>query len=262
MVRQLFAFLCCIALAVGLGITAFTQCSGDPVFQGIAQGNSGEEASSAAESTALPESSLRDQPAADGDAVMLGVVPYCQHPAYPTGCESAALYMLLRYYGTSATMEEIVESLPKGSVPCERGGGLYGGNPETVFVGDPRDPHSYGVFEKPIAAAAQRFRSGAVSEAGAAVDRVLALVQAGIPVIAWYTTHEDGTVERGTSWIDEASGDVVTWLRGEHAVVVNGCCGGELYYCDPNTGTQRSVPTDTFAKAFSDLGGRIVYYPA
>ena len=47
--------------------------------------------------------------------VMLSVMEYRQHPDYPTGCESAALYILLKYYNVNVTMEEIVNALPKGA---------------------------------------------------------------------------------------------------------------------------------------------------
>ena len=39
--------------------------------------------------------------------VLLDVPIVNQHPEYPTGCESIALYMLLQYYGTDVTKEEI-----------------------------------------------------------------------------------------------------------------------------------------------------------
>ena len=74
--------------------------------------------------------------------VLLDVPLANQHPDYPTGCESIALYMLLRYYGTEVTPAQIVEALPKGPVPYRKNGRDYGANPEREFVGNPRDPHS------------------------------------------------------------------------------------------------------------------------
>ena len=50
-------------------------------------------------------------------STFLAVSEYCQHPDYPTGCESAALYILLKYYNVNVTMEQIVNKLPKGPLP-------------------------------------------------------------------------------------------------------------------------------------------------
>ena len=45
-------------------------------------------------------------------------------------------------------------------------------------------------------------------------------------------------------------------------MVVCGYDGESLTYRDPNAGTTVVIDTDTFAKSFSELGGRIVYYCA
>ena len=55
---------------------------------------------------------------------------YSQFPKYPTGCESVALYLLLRYNGIDASIESIIDKLKKGELPYENAGVVYGGNPE------------------------------------------------------------------------------------------------------------------------------------
>ena len=191
----------------------------------------------------------------------ISVPPVRQHPEYPTGCESIALYMLLRYYGVEVTPEDIVEALPKGPVPYDAGGVTYGANPEREFVGDPRDAHSYGVYNQPICDTANQFLDGAVTKTGATVDEICRIIDSGAPVIAWYTTNDEIITETGATWRDELTGAPITWQRYEHAVLVCGCSKYEITFNDPNTGTRRTVRAVDFAAAFEAFGGRIVYYP-
>jgi uncharacterized protein YvpB len=193
--------------------------------------------------------------------VLLDVPQACQHPDYPTGCESIVLYMLLRYYGTEVTPAQIVEALPKGPVPYRKNGRDYGANPEREFVGDPRDPHSYGVYNQPICDTANQFLAGAQTKTGATVDEIKQILDSGAPVMLWYTTQDAVGVEAGSTWLDEQTGEKITWLKYEHAVVACGYKLNDLIINDPNTGTQRTIRFGTVMNAFDRLGGRIVWYP-
>ena len=193
--------------------------------------------------------------------VLLDVPIVSQHPEYPTGCESIALYMLLQYYGTDVTKEEIIEALPKGSIPYEKAGKTYGTNPEREFVGDPRDDHSYGVYNQPICDTANLFRKGAITKTGATIEEVTQILDSGAPVIIWYTTNINREVIAGNTWLDEQTGEAVTWMKYEHAVVACGYKLNDLIINDPNTGTQRTIRFGDIMAAFDKLGGRIVYYP-
>lgn len=53
-----------------------------------------------------------------------------QFPDYPVGCESVALYQLLKYYNVDVTIENIVEKSKKSKTPYEEDGVLYGGDSE------------------------------------------------------------------------------------------------------------------------------------
>lgn len=193
--------------------------------------------------------------------VMLSVMEYSQHPDYPTGCESAALYILLKYYNVNVTMEEIVNALPKGPTPYYSSDGkLYGANPETEFVGNPRSSYSYGVFNVPIANTAEKFKKGASTKKGASLSEVTSLLDWHIPVIVWYSTKPYDGIYYSDSWYDYRTGELVRWPAGEHAVVVCGYSDSGITYSDPNTGSTRTIPRATFEKVFNQLGGRIVYY--
>ena len=193
---------------------------------------------------------------------MIEAVPeFSQHPDYPTGCESAALYILLHSYGINITMERIVAMLPKGPAPYEGAdGNLWGANPEKQFVGDPADSASYGVFNGPIAQTAGYIKPNPICRTGATMDDVLRLIDRDIPVEAWFIIDPDLTFIYRRQWYDYQTGELIRWPGREHAIVVCGYDAEHVIYRDPNTGGTRTVSKSIFAARFADLGGRIVYY--
>ncbi|MBR6707726.1 MAG: SH3 domain-containing protein [Clostridia bacterium] len=204
-----------------------------------------------------PDGSVQD--GAD-NGVLLDVMEFCQYPDYPTGCESVSLYMLLKYYGVDATVEDIYGLLPMGEQPWDDERGVrHGANPEREFVGDPRSEYSYGVFNGPIALVAERFKPGAVSKTGATIDDIKAILDTGNPVLAWYVSAPMRNIMYRWSWLDE-EGELVRWPGGEHAVVVCGYDDVSITYRDPNAGGTVVIDYETFEKSFTELGGRIVYY--
>lgn len=183
-----------------------------------------------------------------------------QHPEYPTGCESVSLYILLRYYGAEVTVSEIAEALPKGMKPAVTDGrALYGGNPEREFVGDPKDPGSYGVYEQPIAQTANLFLGGAVGKRDTTIEELNEIIKTD-PVIAWISLSSDRGPEK-TAWRDPLTGADVVWIDGEHAVVVYGICDDGYMISDPNIGEKRIISQESFEIGFFRHGGRIICYP-
>jgi len=194
--------------------------------------------------------------------VMIDVIEFCQYPDYPTGCESVSLFMLLNYYGLDVTVDQIYDMLPMGAQPYDDENGVrHGANPEREFVGDPRSEYSYGVFNEPIAKVAEQFKPGVVTEKGATIDTIKAILDTGNPVLAWYVSAPMRDIMYRWNWLDE-EGETVYWPGGEHAVVICGYDDTSLTYRDPNAGTTVIIDYDTFSKSFTELGGRIVYYPA
>lgn len=194
------------------------------------------------------------------NTIMLSVPQYNQHPDYPTGCEAASLYMLLRYYNVDVSIEEIVEELPKGPIPYKNEGVLIGANPENEFVGDPRDSNSYGVFNEPIKLLAEKYKSGAKTKNNASFKDISEIVSKGNPVIAWFTTNTDVGILYENEWLDYKTSEQVKWPSYEHAVVVVGIYKDIIYFNDPNTGSNTGMSKKIFSEAFNQLGGRIVYY--
>lgn len=182
-----------------------------------------------------------------------------QYPDYPNGCESVALYNLLNFYNVSVSMEEIVNKLRKGYGPFLKNGILYGGNPEVEFVGDPRNPHGYGVFQKPIIDVANYFKKGIIDFTGHSLDDVLEIVKQGIPVQVWGSIQNLDT-KVCASWIDVSSGKSIDWICNLHSVVVIGFHSKSVFVSDSYTGRIEEYNLVQFEKMYNLFGRRAIYY--
>ncbi len=185
---------------------------------------------------------------------------YNQYPNYPNGCESIALYNLLRYYGVSVTPENIVEKLKKGNEPYWDGNTLYGGNPEIEFVGDPRDIHGYGVFQKPILEVANTYKSGMIDYTGHSFNEVLALVKQKIPVQVWASIGARDT-SVCARWTYTPTGETIEWICDLHSVVVIGYSDTSVFVSDSYTGKIEEYNRGQFEKMYNLFGRRALYYP-
>lgn len=184
---------------------------------------------------------------------------YSQYPKYPNGCESIALYTLLKFYNINVTPEEIVENLKKGSGPYWQGGILYGGDPELEFVGDPRDLHGYGVFQKPIIDVANLYKKNMIDFSGHSLDDVLAIVKKGIPVQVWVSINLNNT-KKCTSWVHPTSGKKIDWICNLHSVVITGYNSKKVIVSDPYVGDIVEYNISQFEKMYNLFGKRAIYY--
>lgn len=178
---------------------------------------------------------------------------------YPTGCESAALTTLLRYYGLNINMIDVVNRLPKGSLPYDEGGIRYGGNPYLEFVGHPSTSYSYGVYEKPIIQVAESFKSGIINGTGMKLDNVLKVVSEGRPVVVWVSMNM-AVPYISTSWIYKPTGEKISWMANEHALVVVGYNQNQVVVSDSLTGSIRYYNKSVFESRYNTYGKRAVYY--
>lgn len=184
---------------------------------------------------------------------------YHQFPDYPTGCESVALYILLKYYNINVQVEDIVNNLKKGSLPYQNNNQIIGGNPETEFIGDPRTNYSYGVYNQPIADVGQKYKSNIISKTNFDFNKVLNLVNNNHPVIAW-TTINLSNPYISTTWTYPKNQTTIKWISGEHAVVIFGTTATQVIVSDPYTGTIRYFDKELFKLRYNYLGRRVVYY--
>ena len=184
---------------------------------------------------------------------------YAQYPKYPNGCESIALYNLLRFYNINVTPDDIVDRLKKGDKPYLANGTLFGGNPEIEFVGDPRDIHGYGVYQKPIIDVANYYKAGIVDYTGNSLNNVLELVKKSIPVQVWVSINLRDT-KVCTSWIYKETKERIQWICDLHSVVIVGYNSNVIYVSDSYTGKIETYNRVQFEKMYNLFGKRAIYY--
>lgn len=187
-------------------------------------------------------------------------VPFInQYPNYPTGCESVALTILLKYHGVSVTPDDIIAKLPKGSTPVEKNGKIYGGNPEVEFIGNPYSLNAYGVYEKPIADVANKYKSGIKIATGTSFEKILEIVKSGKPVMVW-TSMYLAVPYISKSWIYEPTGETIYWKANEHAVVIIGYTEDKVIISDPIDGKAKYQSKSIFKERYDYYGKKALYY--
>ncbi len=195
------------------------------------------------------------------EIILDNIISFNQYPKYPTGCESAALYILLKYYDINVTIGQIVEKLPRGPKPYSKNGIMYGANPEKEFVGNPRDKNSYGCFNEPIANTANVFKEGAISTKGTSLEEIKAIIRTKNPVIAWVNIDLNfKEIRISKIWNDYETGEEIKWKKGEHAVVVYGYDENNIYISNPYNGEKASISQEIFEYNYNSFDQRIVYY--
>lgn len=195
------------------------------------------------------------------DIIIPNIDIFNQYPNYPTGCESVALYLLLRHYNIEVSVDDIISALRKGPVPYGYGEILNGANPEKEFVGNPYNNYSYGVFEGPIKEAANYFKSGAISKKNTTLEELENIINTNNPVVAWIRTKENyDEIELSNPWLDYETGETITWIRYEHAVLVYGYNEDKIFISNPYNGKKYGIDKEIFKYNFELMGGRIVYY--
>lgn len=188
-----------------------------------------------------------------------GVAFINQYPDYPTGCESVSLAILLNYYGIDISPLDIINNLPKGSLPYNKDGITYGGDPEREFVGDPLTTNSYGVYEKPLAEIATKYKDGIIIGTGMDFDQILEVVKQGRPVVVW-TSMNLSIPYISKSWIYEPTGEKIHWKSGEHAVVVIGYTENKIIISDPIGGKIKYQSRSIFEERYNYFGKKALYY--
>ena len=178
---------------------------------------------------------------------------------YPTGCESAALTNLLNYWGVSVKMKDVVGVLRKGSLPYYEDGVKYGGNPYLEFVGHPSTYSSYGTYEKAIIEVANQFKSGIINGTGMSLDDILKLVREDRPVIVWVSMNM-AVPYVSTSWIYKPTGEKISWMANEHALVVIGYNQNQVIVSDSLNGGVRYYDKGVFESRYKTYGKRALYY--
>ena len=190
-----------------------------------------------------------------GTSAYIEVPPVMQTPELPTGCEVTSLTMLLNYIGFDVDKLTLAdEYLPKGEYRKT--------DFNKVFVGDPRDRNAYGCTANVITETAEKFLNDydaenkwqAVNITGCSPEMLYSAVKSGNPVVVWGSINMNEIIEDYVTWTDEETGNTISWIGGEHCLLLTGYDMKEnlVYVNDPLRG-QVSYDIRTFEKRFDDL---------
>jgi len=150
--------------------------------------------------------------------VQLPVAYLSQLPELPTGCEITSLTTVLNYLGYGVDMGTMADRyLPK----CGLGEGSFW----DYFLGDPRDPYSFGCYASPIVTAANSYlatqgnQHKAYNYSDSSFSTLLQQIEAGFPVVLW-STMDLSEAYMTMQW--EINGETIQWTAPEHCVVMIG----------------------------------------
>ena len=200
------------------------------------------------------------------DSKIIPVTNILQYPELPTGCETTALTILLRYMGYNADKLDIARNhLPKLSFYTENGIN-YGADFRTTFAGDPESEYSYGCYAPCIVSTANSYLSlnGAAVTAhnatGTSFESLLTdFIDKDKPVLIWVTSNNLHETQLTSIWTTPA-GETVQWVAYEHCVVLTGYDKNKnaIYVSDPLVGNT-SYSFDLIRQRYIDLGQQCVW---
>ena len=163
-------------------------------------------------------------------------VTYLSQEGYPTGCESASAVMLLQHYGYAVAIAQFIDQyLDRGELYTENGV-LYGPHPSQAFIGSPYYSSGYGCYAPVIVNAMNRILQNgdlAYDLTGTSLSGLCTnYLEKGQPVLIWATINMVQSTP-GTKWVIPETGELFTWKRSEHCLVLVGYDAQYYYMNDP-----------------------------
>lgn len=197
-------------------------------------------------------------------------VPFVsQLPNYPTGCEAASCTALLRYYGFSITLDQMVATIPRKDIVYVNGMPV-GPSIYDYFVGNPRSGYTsahpgYGAFSPCVTRSLQAAidaRGGgytAVNLTGCKFELVCNQLSQGRPLIVWATYQMQVPRTVNAWYIPNGNGgyDYFSYPRGTHVFVIKGYSESYVWLMDPYYGT-RTYDRSTFEARWNLLGRQAI----
>lgn len=184
----------------------------------------------------------------------------CQYPSLPTGCESAAASMLLKYLGYEIIAEDFAKILLKKGNLYSLGGKLYGPDPNKMFIGDPFTCEGYGCYASSIASSINESNIGilAVKITDKSLEELSKIyIDNNIPLMIWATSGMKES-KKGRSWFLEG-GEKFTWISGEHCLVLVGYNEDHYFLNDPQSGSTVAYEKELVEKRFKELHFQALY---
>ncbi|WP_083256352.1 C39 family peptidase [Massilioclostridium coli] len=162
-------------------------------------------------------------------------VPYMnQSDEYPTGCEIVSAAMVLQYYQYDIPVNQLIDCYLDKQEIWSSGGKLYGGNPNEVFVGDPRNSNSYGCYAPVITNMLNQVLTNHTAKTlnNISLEKLANdYISKGQPVLVWVTIDMKSSYE-GTK-IYQQDGSTFQWIAPEHCMVFIGYDEESYYFNDP-----------------------------
>lgn len=188
-----------------------------------------------------------------------------QYPEFPSGCESVAAVMNLKYYGFNISVTRFIdEYLPIGSAPIKNSGKWYSSDPNESFLGDPTKNTGWGIWAKGLARAIERYldrQSGRYTVTYTYNESLDSLcekyVKNNIPVIVWVTAGMEPPRQGITAHIIGSS-KTFTWISPNHCMVLVGFDQTGYYFNDPITGKMEKYAKAESTAAFKGNGSQAV----
>jgi len=164
----------------------------------------------------------------------------CQLPDFPTGCESAAAVMAMRYLGITTTMDTFVDKrLDKtlGDTPFNVYNTPF--DPNETFGGNPRSTSGYGCYSPVIKNALDKILPGkgcyAVALSNVSLKNLCSqYIDQDIPVVLWATINM-AAPQNANSWV--YNGNTIQWIIPQHCLLLVGYDDDNYIFNDPGKST-------------------------
>lgn len=197
------------------------------------------------------------KPTAVRGKVLIDVPTIHQYPEYPTGCESVATVMALRYAGETTSVANFIDNyLECSSNFYWSEGEFYGPSPYEYFLGDPRSENSYGCMAPVIKKALIRYFGSddrVADTTGTALSALCkSYIDNGMPVIVWASIGMS-QISDGRSWI-LPDGTIFAWPNNEHCLLLVGYDANKYYFNDPYTGKVVGYTRSVVEQRYERLG--------
>ena len=195
--------------------------------------------------------------------VYIPINPLMQEPELPNGCEIVSLTALLNYFGYDVSKTTMADQyLPKQAFRLIDGK-IYGPNPYIAYAGNPRSKKfGWYSFAPPIVEAADRYmatqtnKMKAINISGSSKEKILSLLNNGVPVVIWITLDLSKPTLNG-HWYLNDTGQYYKAYTNLHVVVLNGYKEDVVHVMNPLKG-QVEYNMDAFFKSYEEMGKHAV----
>ena len=192
-------------------------------------------------------------------------VPFLSQEKCPQGCELVSIAMILAYYGIEIEPIQLIEEGYMEFVAVERRGGiLYGGDPNKVFIGDPRGDTGYGCYSGAVGKCLEKFLEYDFFDVHYLNDMSLKdicsqYIDFGQPVIIWASVDMEPLEEREYCvWTIEETGEQFGWISNEHCMVLVGYDDEYYYVHDPRKDAFTPYKRSIVEKRYEEMGSQAV----